>query len=249
MLRRLAPLVTPAFWRGWLAEREARAFDARYGTDTIDPVPVAAMRDVPPGLAAHAVHYEASALPKLRQALDAVARTLGPRLPSFAFLDVGSGKGLVVMHAARRPFRESVGVEMAPGLHAIAERNTARFAAAHPGAAPMRLVLGDALSCPLPAGPLVVYLYNPFDATVLAPFAARLEAAAGPGREILVAYVNPVHRAIFDGSRRVEPLWDNGRVVVYRCLATPEAALGGRAGAPAAHDVPSGPRDAEDEPS
>jgi hypothetical protein len=225
MLRHLAPLVTPAFWRGWLAEREARAFDVRYGTDTVGAVPVAAMRDVPPDVAAHAVHYEASALPKLRQALDAVARTLGPRLASFAFLDVGSGKGLVVMHAARRPFRESVGVEMAPDLHAIAERNTVRFAAVHPDAAPMRLVRGDALSCPLPEGPLVAYLYNPFDATFLRPFAARLEAAVRPDREILVAYVNPLHRSIFDGSPRVEPLWDNGRVVVYRYLALPDPAV------------------------
>lgn len=215
-----SPLVSPAFWRGWLAARAARAFDTRYGTDTVAAVPVAAMRDVPPALAAHAVHYEASAIPKLQQALGVVARTLGPRLPTFAFLDVGSGKGLAVMVAAQRPFRESVGVEMAPDLHAIAERNSGRFAAAHPGAAPMRLVRGDALSCPLPDGPLVVYLYNPFDATLLAPFAARLEAAVAPGREILVAYVNPVHRAIFDRSGRFEPLWDNGRVAVYRCLAT-----------------------------
>lgn len=239
MLRHLAPLVTPAFWRGWLAEREARAFDVRYGTDTVGAVPVAAMRDVPPDLAAHAVHYEASALPKLRQALGAVARTLGPRLPSFAFLDVGSGKGLVVMHAARRPFRESVGVEMAPELHAIAERNALRFAAAHPDAAPMRLVRGDALSCPLPEGPLVAYLYNPFDAGFLAPFAARLEAAARPDREILVAYVNPVHRAIFDGSRRLEPVWDNGRVVVYRCLAMQDPAIRDPSGRHAGQDAPT----------
>jgi SAM-dependent methyltransferase len=239
MLRHLAPLVTPAFWRSWLAEREARAFDVRYGTDTVRAVPVAAMRDVPPDLAAHAVHYEASALPKLRQALDAVAGTLGPRLPSFAFLDVGSGKGLVVMHAARRPFRESVGVEMAPDLHAIAERNTGRFATAHPDAAPMRLVRGDALSCPLPEGPLVAYLYNPFDATFLSPFAARLEAAARPDREILVAYVNPVHRAIFDGSRRVQLLWDNGRVVVYRCLATQDPGVAHRPGPHAGKDAPT----------
>jgi hypothetical protein len=82
----------------------------------------------------------------------------------------------------------------------------------------MRFVHGDAVSCPLPDGPLVVYLYNPFDATLLAPFAARLEAAAAPGRDVLVAYVNPVHRAIFDGAARFAPLWDNGRVAVYRCL-------------------------------
>ncbi|MEO5822576.1 MAG: class I SAM-dependent methyltransferase, partial [Vicinamibacteraceae bacterium] len=174
-------------------------------------------------LADHAVHYEASAIPKLRQALAAVGRTLDERMPAFAFLDVGSGKGLVVMHAARHPFREIVGVEMAAELHAIAERNAARFAAAHADAAPMRFVAGDALSCPLPEGPLVVYLYNPFDATILRPFAARLEAAVSREREILVAYVNPIHRDVFDRPDRYQPLWDNGRVIVYRCQPAEKA--------------------------
>jgi SAM-dependent methyltransferase len=213
----VAPLVSPAFWRGQLAARQARAFDLRYGTDTVQPLPVAAMRDVPAGLAAHAVHYEASAIPKLQQALGAIDRTLGARLPEFACLDVGSGKGLVVMLAARRRFREVVGVEMTPALHAIAERNAARFAAAHPDAAPMRFLLGDALAVPLPEGPLAVYLYNPFDATLLAPFAARLEQSVSTTREIVVAYVNPVHRGVFDRADRYQPLFDNGRVVVYRC--------------------------------
>ena len=211
----VARLVSPAFWRRQLAVRAARAFDARYGTDTIRRVPVAAMRDVPEALAAHAVHYEASAIPKLRQALSAVTSALGSRLPAFAFVDVGSGKGLVVMHAARYPFREVVGIEMTPELHAVAEANAGRFAAAHPDCAPMRFEQGDALATPLPDGPLVVYLYNPFDATVLIPFAARLEATAA-ARDILVAYVNPVHRDVFDRSDRYDTLWDNGRVVVYR---------------------------------
>ena len=216
-VRAAVPPLDPAFWRGRRAAREARAFDVRYGTDTVRMLPVAAMRDVPEGLAAHAVHYEASAIPKLRQALDAVTGALGERLPAFAFLDVGSGKGLVVMQAARRRFREVVGIEMAAELVAIAERNAARFAAAHPDAAPMRFVAGDALASSLPDAPLVVYLYNPFDATLLAPFAARLEGAAAVDREILVAYVNPVHRDVFDRPDRYDTLWDNGRVVVYRC--------------------------------
>ena len=224
IVRAAIALVSPAFWRGQLAARQARAFDARYGTDTIRHVDVASMRDVPAALADHAVHYEPSAIPKLRQAIDAVARTLAGRTSTFAFLDVGSGKGLVVMHAARHRFREIVGVEMAPELHAVAERNAARFATAHPDAAPMRFVNGDALTCPLPEGPLVVYLYNPFDATVLQPFSARLEAAVSRDREILVAYVNPVHRDVFARLDRYEPLWDNGRVIVYRCRPARETA-------------------------
>lgn len=216
VLRAAAAALDPAFWRGVIASRQARAFDARYGTDTVRMVPVSAMRGVPEALAAHAVHYEASALPKLAQALQAVRRAVAGRLPAFTFVDVGSGKGLAVLQASRHPFREVIGVEMAPDLHAIAARNAERFSAVHADAAPIRFVLGDALAFPLPAAPLVVYLYNPFDATLLARFAARLEAAAGD-REIVIAYVNPAHRAVFDRSDCFEPIWDNGRVVVYRC--------------------------------
>ena len=127
MMRRVQslvlPLVDPAFWRARMAVREARAFDRRYATDTVRRLPVDAMRDVPGELAAHAVHYEASAIPKFRRAMRAVQRTLGPRVAEFSFVDVGSGKGLVVMLAARLPFREVVGVEMAPELHETAEQN------------------------------------------------------------------------------------------------------------------------------
>jgi hypothetical protein len=216
LVRIAAGALTLPFWRGLIATRQARAFDARYGTDTVAQVPVASMQDVPADLAAHAVHYEASALPKLRRALAVIVRALGDRLPDFAFLDVGSGKGLVVMQAARHPFREVVGLEMTPALHAIAERNAARFAGARAAVAPMRFVHGDALTAPIPDGPLVVYLYNPFDATVLAPFAGRLEALAASGRELLVAYVNPQHRQLFDRSDRYQALADDWRAVVYR---------------------------------
>jgi hypothetical protein len=217
IVRAAATALSPTSWRAAIAAREARAFDRRYGTDTVQRLPVAAMQAVPAALAVHAVQYEASTLPKLRQALAAVTRAVGDRLPAFAFLDVGSGKGLVVMQAARHRFREVVGVEMAGELHAIAQANAVRFAAAHPDAAPMRFLHGDAMSIPFPEGPLVVYLYNPFDATILAPFLARVEGLASSGREILVAYVNPVHRELLDRPERYQPLWDNGRVVVYRC--------------------------------
>jgi len=212
----LGPLVSRAFWRATIAARQARAFDRRHGTDTVERVPVAAMRDVPIALARHAVHYEPSALPKLRRALRVVVRTLGPRLPEFAFVDVGSGKGLVLMLASRQPFKQVLGIEMAPDLHAIAERNLVRSGAGA-GAVPVRAVHGDALQVDLPPGHLVVYLYNPFDETVLEPFLRRLDAAAAEGREVLVVYVNPQHAQLLDDPQRFDPVFQDPHLSVYRC--------------------------------
>ncbi len=209
------PLFRPAFWRAYRAAREARAFDRRHGTDTVQRLSVEAMRDVPSELARHAVHYEPTALPKLRRTLRVVVETLGRRLPEFSFVDVGSGKGLVVMLASRHPFRVVVGVEMAPELHAIAERNLERIAVER--GAPVRLVHGDALHVDLPPGNLVVYLYNPFDAAVLEPFVRRLETAAADGDEVLVAYVNPQHADVFADPRRFEPVFRHAHVCVFRC--------------------------------
>jgi hypothetical protein len=211
----LRPLVSGAFWRATIAARQARRFDRRHGTDTVQRLPVAAMRDVPDALARHAVHYEPSAMPKLRRALRVVVRELGARLPDYAFVDVGSGKGLVVMLASRHPFKEIVGVEMAPELHAVAGANLARFGAGR-RAVPVRLVQGDALRLELPSGPLVVYLYNPFDATVLAPFLERLVGAAA-ARDVVIVYVNPQHAQLLDDAARFEPLFQDAHLRVYRC--------------------------------
>ena len=63
-------------------------------------------------------------------------------------------------------------------------RNLARFGTA--GLAPVRLVCGDAAREPLPAGPLVLYLFNPFPVELLIGILARVEDRAR------LVYVNPL---------------------------------------------------------
>lgn len=46
------------------------------------------------------------------------------------FLDLGSGKGRMVLSAARFPFRRIIGVELSNDLTAIARRNVATSACA-----------------------------------------------------------------------------------------------------------------------
>lgn len=212
----MAPL-RPAFWRSRLAEREARAFDRRYGVDTLVQLPVAEMQDVAPALAAHAVHYEASAIPKFRRALRVVARRLGPALRDYEFVDVGSGKGLVVMLASMHPFRRIIGIEISPQLHHIAEMNVRRFRAARNGAAPISLRCEDAFCLALPGdGRTIVYLYNPFDETFTARFLEKLvtEAPNKPAA-VLIIYVNPVHRRLFDAHPRLRVLHAHRSLAVY----------------------------------
>lgn len=76
------------------------------------------------------------------------------------FLDIGSGKGRVLLEAARYPFRRLIGIEWSPDLNAIARRNVDL----HPERVrvPVELHTGDATEFEIPSEATVVYLYNPF---------------------------------------------------------------------------------------
>lgn len=81
--------------------------------------------------------------------------------PDDVFVDLGSGKGRVVLQAARFPFRRVIGVEIAPELTEIAHAN---IAASRDGlrCQEIELVTADVLEYRLPPDVTVAYLYNPF---------------------------------------------------------------------------------------
>lgn len=212
----MGSLLSPTFWRSQLAKRQAQAFDRRYGTDTRARLDVADMKDVDPELARHAVHYEASAIPKFKRALNVIARRLGRNLRDYSFIDIGSGKGLVVMLASRWPFKAVYGVEMTPELHRIAGENVRAFRAREPNAAPIELRCMDALRFELPAANLVVYLYNPFDAELTARFLEKLERTrSDTSAPLLVAYINPLYRDLFETGDGFRTLYADHALAVY----------------------------------
>ncbi|MEQ1502502.1 MAG: class I SAM-dependent methyltransferase [Myxococcota bacterium] len=148
------------------------AFDRRWGTET---------RWFDLG------NYEPTPVSVVEAALAAV-----PIAPATAtFVDLGSGKGRVVLLASRRPFQRVVGIERRPRLHAAATRNLAAFTARGGPIAPVELVCGDAAALPVPDGRVVVWLFNPFAGDVLVPVLDRLV-----GRDVWIVYVVPSHLAL-----------------------------------------------------
>jgi SAM-dependent methyltransferase len=139
----------------------------------------------------HATHYEATPPAEIDRLLDAV-----PLQPErCTLIDLGCGMGRVVLHAARRRFRQIIGVEISPALLEIARAN--RRAYRGPLACrDLRLVRADAARFTFPRGDLVVFLYNPFGEAILGPILDRL--AAGPEREVAIAYHTPVARTLLD---------------------------------------------------
>jgi SAM-dependent methyltransferase len=183
-------------------------FDRAHGTDTSGTV---AADELPQGEAAraHAICYAGSQPSVLRQGL----AELWP-LDSFTFVDLGCGKGRALLVASELPFRDILGVELSAPLARIAERNAVLIARRFPQRTAISVAVADASTFPLPAGNLVLFLYHPFGAALVARVAASVDAAlASQRRSIYVIYYNPVAGHCFDASKRLHRRY--ARVLPY----------------------------------
>lgn len=169
-------------------------FDRKYGTDTsgyFGPEVLATGQ----GNDAFNYGYSAIAPSVFREACRRWRATLPAVAGSaegYSFVDVGSGKGRAVLLAAEFPFRKVVGIELNAKLAKVAQANVIPWRRRANSKAKIRVVQGDALNFRWPRTPLHVYLYNPFDCSLVAQLANKL-AAAGGARSGLVdlLYVNP----------------------------------------------------------
>lgn len=110
----------------------------------------------------------------------------------FTFVDLGSGKGRVVIRAAIHGFRRVEGVELSPKMHRVALQNVEHATANAGQALPVAVLNEDALEYDIPETPLVVFFFNAFERVVLAKFVARLEQSLRDHpRECYFLYVNP----------------------------------------------------------
>jgi SAM-dependent methyltransferase len=106
----------------------------------------------------------------------------------FTFIDIGSGKGRALLMAAPYGFKRVIGVEVIPEWHRVAEENIRRFCAKGALAASESRCM-DARDYEFPAGPLVVYLFNPFPEPVFAAVLERLrQSVLKNPRPVFVAY-------------------------------------------------------------
>jgi SAM-dependent methyltransferase len=163
----------------------------------------------------HATHYEPTPVGDLERLLAHVPFAL----EAATFVDVGAGMGRAVFAAARFPFRQAIGLEISPALVAVARDNLATFAATERRCRDIRLVRGDAATFRFPKGDLVVYLYNPFDAALLARVVATLARAERTNLAIL--YHTPVERDVIEARPEFELVGEEPFGVAYLRVATP----------------------------
>jgi SAM-dependent methyltransferase len=186
----------PRTIKGWLGGRLrrlqvpiARALFDRGGTDTIEPVSSDEL-----GHDENMVLYKASGRFYLRRAIR--ARDVGPE---DVFIDLGSGKGRVVLLAARYPFGRVIGVEISEELNDIARENVERVRDKL-RCPRVEIVTADLTQYKLPDEVTHAYMYNPvtgplFEA-VLSNVLASLDRRPRPLRLIYACPDAPLRAAL-----------------------------------------------------
>jgi SAM-dependent methyltransferase len=214
------PLLGPLLYlfeavRSYIEERK-EAFDARFGTDTAAPF---FGRDHKPG----AYFYVATTASVIYEILTSLA--LEP--DTFAFVDMGSGKGRALLVASEFAFAKIVGIELSSHLHRIAQENIKRFSPASQQCSAFELNCMNVVDYQYGPQPVVLFLFDPFDRETLRSVIANLETSlrATP-REAYVVYIHPQFEDVLQGSRLLRRVREGGppfrpwsRYVVYATSA------------------------------
>ncbi len=119
-------------------------------------------------------------------------------IEDFNFIDIGAGMGRAVLLASEMPFHKVIGIELNPTLARMARRNVSIWRLHRKALAPIRIVSGDAVEFAFPPGPCLLFLFNPFGATVMRRLVAGLasEFADRPGQLDLLYVNNEQERVI-----------------------------------------------------
>lgn len=143
----------------------------------------------------------------------ALAR-LSEDFSTFSFIDLGCGKGRVLLVASHYGFRKIMGVEFAAELVKAARQNLRAS-----GIEGAEVIHEDAANFCFPDGNLLVYLFNPFSAKVLRPVLHHLAGRNGQQRTYLI-YVNPLHADLVDttaGFRPIATVTDKAKTRIWAC--------------------------------
>jgi SAM-dependent methyltransferase len=187
-----------------------RNFDEIWGVDTGGHIELSTIGSIDGAAASFGAHYLGSPVTFIR----GILRSLNIRYEDYVFVDLGSGKGRALLLAAELPFREVVGVEISPELHAVALSNIARLPTN--ARRVVRAEVGNAARFAIPDSNAVIFLANPFWGPVLDAVIDNIVAALVSTRhDVLVLYLYPKHREAFDACRFLAVRNQGEHYVIY----------------------------------
>jgi hypothetical protein len=188
-------------WEYTPSQRQRRdiriEFDRTFGVDTAHEVDICDLAIESPNWE-FGVRYEPTAPERFIE----MVGSLPIKYEDFTFIDVGSGKGKVLLMASEMPFKRIIGIEFSPMLNRIAQNNISRYKSPTQICTSLESICIDAIDYAIPPEKIVFYFYNPFHGCVLSEVLKNIEKSLIDNpREILVVYYNPVHKDLFDNSQ------------------------------------------------
>jgi SAM-dependent methyltransferase len=134
----------------------------------------------------------------------------------FTFIDIGSGKGRVLLMAADYPFQRILGIELLPELHRVAKENLAKYKSDSQQCFTIDCIQGDASELIFPAEPTVLYLFNPLPECALAKMITNLEQSLRQHpRPVFVLYHNPLLERVLTQSGPIKKIAGTPQYSVY----------------------------------
>lgn len=162
-------------------------FDAEYGFDTRTEVAVDDL-DIDQEDKLQAEKYKPTRARYFRQLL---RRIHIPRHGTF--VDVGCGKGRVLMLAAEHGFDRVVGLEISANLCDLAQNNIERFRRRYHNAPPINVVCGNVLDYSFQDVETVFFLYSPFERDLTRQFLDKVRASLERNPRQLFIVINEFH--------------------------------------------------------
>jgi SAM-dependent methyltransferase len=160
--------------------------------------------------------------PSRKDVFGEAIKSLQIHFEDYVFIDLGSGKGQVLLLAAHYAFRRVIGVEYSETLTGIALANVR--AATGLTCQSVECICEDARDVDLPHDRAVLYLYHPFEGKVMDKVVRKIEQSlrAVP-RDMWIIYVNPMEDRKFKRSRQLKTVAENWGVpnlefCIYRSI-------------------------------
>ena len=137
-------------------------FDELHGVDTAEKVRVDSLHVVGDNLD---FGYNYSTIPSFY--FRSLISLLNMNYEDWTFIDIGSGKGKILILAMEYPFKLVVGVEYTKELNEIAKKNIQIYTSHLKHDPAVKLVCTDAIQYEFPVSPIVIYFYNPFEKKIM----------------------------------------------------------------------------------
>jgi SAM-dependent methyltransferase len=201
-LRGVGPLLVRAIRARLLhgnAERLSSGsdLDRRFGVSTSGKLSLSVL-NIDSDNKAAGTAYEPTAPPVFSEMIAALPQKIIPRA---TFIDIGCGRGRVLLMAAEHGFRKIIGIDFAADLCLTASGNVEQYRRCSNNSAAISIEQRDASTYDIPNEPGVLFLYNPFNESVMRSFVTNVERSLSQHpREFYVIYHMPLWSKVWDAS-------------------------------------------------